>query len=273
MHSTSREFRDSSAPSVGRRQAHTLERMVVVMSTALVASVAYLAASKRMRERFFAFWWAVLGGRAPVYVLAQPVRASVLAKSGRLSGRLLEVGSGDGAQLEHLCGAAAPLVREVVCIEPNKDFHPPLLRAMASARWHASVAGIDVRLRLFPGTLHEFVEAEPTSRFDIIATWLVLCSVPDVDEAVADCARLLASPGGRLLYMEHVASSSSALRRVQQLVQPAWTLLGDGCQLCRDTRAALEAVSREGKWRSVHHEQHSLLGGILPMICGVCEAR
>ncbi len=44
----------------------------------------------------------------------------------------------------------------------------------------------------------------------------VLCSVPDVSVALAEAARVL-RPGGRLLYVEHVAAPPDSLLRVPTL--------------------------------------------------------
>ena len=241
------------------------------MAVAAAGGLVALAASKRLKEILFAIIWQRINVKAPVYWLLKSARKSMLRETSKLHGRILEVGSGDGGQLRYLCGVAAPNVQEVVCCEPNKSFHAHLRQEMHAVQRRASAEGIDVKLRLFPGNLHELVEAEPSSRFDAIVTWLVLCSVPDVDEAVNDCASLLKAPGGRLLYLEHVAAASAGARAFQRLNQHTyWWLIGDGCQLCRDTNAALDAIPT---WRRIHHERRGFMGGLFPVICGACEAR
>ena len=71
----------------------------------------------------------------------------------------------------------------MVCVEPNPSFHPGLRRTVQRCLERAGAAGIDLKIRLFPGSLAEFSRAEPANKFDVILTWLVLCSVPHPVEA------------------------------------------------------------------------------------------
>jgi SAM-dependent methyltransferase len=73
---------------------------------------------------------------------------------------------------------------------------------------------------------------------DTLVSTLVLCSVPDLDAAVAELRRVVA-PSGRLLLIEHVAGHGRT-RRLQRAIDPAWRIVARGCRLVRDTRAALE---------------------------------
>jgi len=67
----------------------------------------------------------------------------------------------------------------------------------------------------------------------------VLCTVADVDAALAEVRRVL-RPGGVVCVMEHVrAPEGTWLRRSQRLVAPVWPRLAGGCHADRDTRAAL----------------------------------
>lgn len=56
--------------------------------------------------------------------------------------------------------------------------------------------------------------------------------------------RRVLKPGGKLLFVEHVAApNGSALRTVQKLIKPVWKFAGDGCHTDRETA---EAVRRAG---------------------------
>ena len=48
-------------------------------------------------------------------------------------------------------------------------------------------------------------------------------------------------PGGRYVFMEHVAADEgSRLHLVQGVINPGWRLIADGCQVNRHTEDAIE---------------------------------
>lgn len=78
-----------------------------------------------------------------------------------------------------------------------------------------------------------------TGSVDTVVSTLVLCSVADPAQAVAELRRVL-RPGGQLLVLEHVgAAEGSRTRAAQHLLTPAWCRVAGGCSLERDTRRAL----------------------------------
>lgn len=54
--------------------------------------------------------------------------------------------------------------------------------------------------------------------FDTVVCTFGLCAIPDVDTAVAEMARVL-RPGGRLILVDHVVSTSRVIRVVQWLAE------------------------------------------------------
>lgn len=71
---------------------------------------------------------------------------------------------------------------------------------------------------------------------------LVLCSVADQHAALGEIHRVL-RPDGQLLFLEHVRTSTPALRGVQRLLDATiWPALGGGCHTGRDTAAAIEGA-------------------------------
>ncbi len=174
-----------------------------------------------------------------------------------LSGRVVEVGAGNGINFGHY----PPSVTELVAIEPE-----PYLRAKAEdARRHASVPvrvgdGIAADLPLEDGSCDGAVAS------------LVLCTVPDVEAALAELRRVL-KPGGELRFMEHVRSDTPRKARLQGWLDRSgiWPLLGGGCHCGRDTVAAIKAAGFE-----IGHLTHFSLGSdwmaTNPHVCGQARA-
>lgn len=141
-----------------------------------------------------------------------------------LSGRVLELGPGNGLNFAHYPGE----VRLLVGVEPE-----PYLRARAAeAASRAPVPALVVG-----GLAGELPVAD--SSFDAAVVSGVLCSVPDVQRALADLARVL-RPEAELRFYEHVRSASPLKGRFQDLADLLWPRLMGGCHPNRDTAAAIE---------------------------------
>lgn len=154
-------------------------------------------------------------------------RRSLLAG---LSGEVIEVGAGTGANFPHYPAA----VTRVVAVEPE-----PHLRRLA--RRNAVRAPVVVEV---VDGIAERLDTEAAS-FDAAVVSLVLCSVADLPAAAAELYRVV-RPGGELRFLEHVRSHSAGLRRLQRALDATvWPLLVGGCHTGRDTVAALE---RAGFW-------------------------
>jgi ubiquinone/menaquinone biosynthesis C-methylase UbiE len=142
-----------------------------------------------------------------------------------LSGRVIEVGAGNGRMFAHY----PPAVTEVVAVEPE-----PPLRDMAVA----AAAAAPVPVTVVDG----WAEALPAkdAEFDAGVVALVLCTVPDQAAALAELRRVL-RPRGQLRFFEHVtADHPGAMRRVQQLADATlWPMLFAGCRTGRDTAEAI----------------------------------
>ncbi|MEU1281445.1 class I SAM-dependent methyltransferase [Streptomyces sp. NPDC005805] len=147
-----------------------------------------------------------------------------------LSGRVIEIGAGNGLNFAHY----PPAVSEVVALEPERI----LRRAAVEAAVRA-----DVPVDVVPGT----AEALPvkSEAFDAAVASLVLCSVRDVDRALAEIRRVL-RPGGELRFFEHGVAATPGLARTQRaLDRTVWPRLFGGCHTARDTVAAIEAAGFE----------------------------
>ncbi|MCX0242605.1 MULTISPECIES: class I SAM-dependent methyltransferase [Streptomyces] len=152
------------------------------------------------------------------------IRAELLAG---LTGRVVEIGAGNGLNFAHY-----PLaVSEVVAIEPERTLRRLAVRS-------ALRAGIPVDV--VPGT----AEALPvkSEAFDGAVASLVLCTVRDVERSLAELRRVL-RPGAELRFFEHVRSDGRAMAAAQRaLDRTFWPRLAGGCHTARDTLAALAAA-------------------------------
>jgi ubiquinone/menaquinone biosynthesis C-methylase UbiE len=142
-----------------------------------------------------------------------------------LSGRVIEVGAGSGANFSHYPTS----VSEVVAVEPERYLRERAQQAAARAPVPVSV--VDGGADLLPG--------EPGS-FDAGAAALVLCTVPDQQRALAELFRVIRS-GGELRFYEHVVGHSKWEARFQRLADATfWPHVAGGCHLARDTTTAIE---------------------------------
>lgn len=85
----------------------------------------------------------------------------------------------------------------------------------------------------------EFVEAsaeaipiEDRSMDTVVTTW-TMCSIPDIDRALAEARRVL-KPGGKLIFVEHGRAPEPRVRWWQDRLTPAWRRISGGCHLNRD---------------------------------------
>lgn len=154
-----------------------------------------------------------------------------------LSGEVLEIGAGTGANLP----LYPPAVRRLVLVEPDPHMRRRLRHRHPAGTWELEIRG--ERLETL---------ALPPASFDAVVTTLVLCSVPDQAAALRHIRELL-RPGGRLIFLEHVAADGDELaRKWQRRLDPVWWRVAGGCRLTRRTEDAireagftLERIERE----------------------------
>lgn len=217
------------------------------------------------RSRIFAFIWRRMSRKGDLQRATHPLKAAILDDE-PVHGRVLDLGSGDGAQLPYICGAKAPHVREVICVEPNRFLVPSLREAAAKMQQGSPEV---LKIRVFEGTLEEYLEAAGPDPVlvDFVTCFTVLCCVPDVDQTLAAITSVL-RPGGELRFVEHIGADEPARRMAQRVLQPFWDVVGDGCQLCRDTTVALNRTNGLGP--VAIRARGSQMRGLVPMVAGRC---
>ncbi|WP_182347773.1 class I SAM-dependent methyltransferase [Tomitella gaofuii] len=118
---------------------------------------------------------------------------------GQASGEVLEVAVGTGLNL--------PLYPEDAALT-GIDLSEQML---AQARDRAASLGREVTLRQADAHALPFDDGA----LDTAVCTFGLCAIPDIDRAVAEMHRVL-RPGGRLILVDHVASTSRIARGVQR---------------------------------------------------------
>jgi ubiquinone/menaquinone biosynthesis C-methylase UbiE len=173
-----------------------------------------------LTQRIFA--WALARYNQRYESLVSEYKSALFAD---VAGTVVEIGPGTGSNLRYL----VPGRVRWTGIEPNLFMQPYLQR-------EADRLGLPIDLRI--GTANALPCAE--SSVDAVICTLVLCCVPSQEECLREVLRVL-KPGGKFIFIEHVAASpGSRLRRIQNFVTPLWKRIGDGCHPNRETWVQLE---------------------------------
>jgi len=169
-----------------------------------------------MREAWFA-WLLEQASR-----IHEPmVRARKRALFAELKGDVLEIGPGNGVNLQYLTDAV-----QWTGYEPNRCLAKKIVVPSGG--------------RLF---VEEFSKQDGV--YDAVISSLVLCSVREPAAVLRALHGSLRS-GGRFFFMEHVgAQPGTALRRAQERWLPVWRFCAGGCHPNRDTGELIEAAGFE----------------------------
>jgi len=130
----------------------------------------------------------------------------------RARGRVLEVGMGSGLNLPYYTSA----VTQLFGLEPSAH-----LRRAATER--AALAPCPVE---FIAAGAEAIPLERASIDTVVTTW-TLCSISELEAALAEIRRVL-KPDGRLLFLEHGRAPDAAVARWQDRLAPIFRALA-GC--------------------------------------------
>jgi ubiquinone/menaquinone biosynthesis C-methylase UbiE len=173
----------------------------------------------------------------------------------RVTGRVLEVGGGTGANLPFY-GVG---VEELVITEPEE----PMAR-----RLERKLTGYSLPARVVRAPAEDLPLDDAS--FDFVVSTLVLCTVDDPARALAEIYRVL-KPGGRLVFLEHVRSDGPRLARWQDRLHGVQVRVGHGCHCNRRT---LENIERAGfSIAELEHDRMRNMPPIVrPLIAGLARA-
>lgn len=135
-----------------------------------------------------------------------------------LFGTVVEIGFGSGLNVT----AYPDEVELVYAIEPAdvaRRLAEPRIAAGSVAVEHVGLDGQQIPLA--------------DDSCDGALSTFTLCTIPDVDAALAELRRVV-RPGGRFHFLEHGLSPEPATAKWQRRIEPIQKRLADGCHLTRD---------------------------------------
>ena len=143
-----------------------------------------------------------------------------------LSGEVVELGFGSGLNLPHY----PPAVTAIAAVEPSDLARRLARQRLAACPTPVRFAGLD-------GAALELPDASADA---VLSTW-TLCTIPDLEAALGEVARVL-RPGGRLHFLEHGLSEDPRVARWQRRLEPLQKRFAGGCHLTRPMDRLLEAA-------------------------------
>lgn len=143
---------------------------------------------------------------------------------------IVEIGPGSGINFRYY----RPRTR-VIAFEPNRAQHERLKR-------RAVLAGIELDVRRGKA---ESLDLDDGSVPMVVST-LVMCSVKDPVRVVDEIRRVL-QPGGRFVFIEHVAAPpGSSLRRWQLRLRRPWSAIFGSCKIDRESADLIREAGLDG---------------------------
>lgn len=144
-------------------------------------------------------------------------RQATLAKA---TGDILEIGFGTGLNLAYYPES----IHKIVTVDAN-----PGIDRLAQKRIDNSA--IEVERHILNAENLPMADES----FDSVISTFTLCSINNVERALAEIYRVL-KPGGQFLFVEHGLSNEPNIQFWQDRLTPIQKVVGDGCHLNRNIR-------------------------------------
>lgn len=141
-----------------------------------------------------------------------------------LSGDVVEVGFGTGLNAPHYPDG----VQRIAAVEPSA-----LCMRIAEPRISATSTKVELA-----GLTGETLDLGSEEFDAALSTW-TLCTIPDVDAALAEIRRVL-KYGGRFHFVEHGRAPDAGVARWQERIEPPWKRIAGGCHVTRDISGLVE---------------------------------
>lgn len=132
-------------------------------------------------------------------------------------------------------------VTRYIALEPNTLLHSNIREQERELRKGYSGAVEPPEVEVKGQYLEDYCKGAVKQQLDWIILGNVLCEVPDPETIVRQLDSLL-KPGGKVFFCEHVRyPASSWKRQLQDILNPWWSRVSDGCNC---NRASIEMLER-----------------------------
>ncbi|MVU82101.1 methyltransferase domain-containing protein [Nocardia sp. ET3-3] len=146
-----------------------------------------------------------------------------------LHGRVVEIGFGSGRNVPFY----PDTVTSVHAVEPADLGWRMAAERVAASKVPVERSGLDGQQLPF----------EDDSFDAALSTW-TLCTIPDVESALAEVRRVLV-PGGTFHFVEHGLAPDHGVEKWQHRLNPIQKIVAGGCHLNRDIRGLVEGAGFE----------------------------
>jgi len=168
-----------------------------------------------------------------------PIRQKLIE---HLEGKILDVGSGTGVNFEHFHKNST-----VIAVEPSPYM---LEKALQKLPQKATISTYN-----FGVTDPQLEDIIAENSLDYIISTLVLCTIPNNELALKKFKKWL-KPSGKLIVLEHIHAEKKSRKILQNIINPVWRIVGDGCNLNRSTDVLIKEAGFKAE--NEHYFKRSL---------------